>query len=362
MPPNTVLWAREPHTAAKHAILLRYLQAWIPIMATQAREICLIDGFAGPGLYLGGEDGSPMIMLNAFHQHRDRQVILGHTRIRWLFVEKDRERYEHLDELVQGARSQIPAHYAIDVVHGDFGEVTGPIIPTLGQAAIPTFLFIDPFGFKDTRPELSAAILGYRRCEVLIFLPVYHLARFVTEDGVSELFDNLFGSDVWRGARELASIPERKAFLHDRFVERLRQSARFVRSFEVETGPTSGYHLFFATNNVRGLEKMKEAMWAVDPEAGSKWRDATAPGQEVLFEEAADLRVLERQLRGKWPPGTWFNIDDAVTFTIEETSYLVRHLKSETLVPLEQRGQIDVINRGGRHDVYPSGTLIAFRG
>ncbi len=58
-----VLWALEPHTAAKHAILRRYLQAWFPIMASANARFLYIDGFAGPGEYSGGEDGSPVIAL-----------------------------------------------------------------------------------------------------------------------------------------------------------------------------------------------------------------------------------------------------------------------------------------------------------
>ena len=49
MPPTTTLWAAEEHTVAKHRILRRYLEAWIPIMASRSGRLILIDGFAGPG-------------------------------------------------------------------------------------------------------------------------------------------------------------------------------------------------------------------------------------------------------------------------------------------------------------------------
>src|SRR5437016_1710637 len=64
-------WPADPHTLAKHAILQRYLQAWFPILTRQAsslahqyksaprREILFIDGFAGPGEYTNGKEGSP---------------------------------------------------------------------------------------------------------------------------------------------------------------------------------------------------------------------------------------------------------------------------------------------------------------
>ena len=58
-------WEIEPHTAAKHRILRNYLDAWLPIMTSWSGRVVFVDGFAGPGQYRGGEDGSPVIALTA---------------------------------------------------------------------------------------------------------------------------------------------------------------------------------------------------------------------------------------------------------------------------------------------------------
>jgi hypothetical protein len=68
--PKTVLWEADEHTLAKHGILRAYLQAWLPTMSRCNDRLLLIDGFAGPGRYLGGEDGSPLIMLRTLLDHR----------------------------------------------------------------------------------------------------------------------------------------------------------------------------------------------------------------------------------------------------------------------------------------------------
>ena len=63
--PQTTVWELEPHTRAKHAILKRYLQAWTPTLSLGGfPQIAYIDGFAGPGKYSKGEDGSPVIALS----------------------------------------------------------------------------------------------------------------------------------------------------------------------------------------------------------------------------------------------------------------------------------------------------------
>lgn len=61
--PHPVIWELKPHTKAKHDILRRYLQAWFAIMGQTYPRIVYIDGFAGPGEYDRGEEGS-LIAIN----------------------------------------------------------------------------------------------------------------------------------------------------------------------------------------------------------------------------------------------------------------------------------------------------------
>src|SRR4051794_40327045 len=56
---KATLWPMDGHTAAKHAILRKYLDAWLPILGggRYAHDhLVLIDGFAGPGRYATGQD------------------------------------------------------------------------------------------------------------------------------------------------------------------------------------------------------------------------------------------------------------------------------------------------------------------
>jgi hypothetical protein len=58
-------WTRRPHIKAKHDLLVRYLGAWLPIMGRSMRKAIVLDAFAGPGRYDHGEEGSPILVLNA---------------------------------------------------------------------------------------------------------------------------------------------------------------------------------------------------------------------------------------------------------------------------------------------------------
>lgn len=54
-------WSYPEHTAAKHAILIRYMKAWLPILHRH-RHLFIVDPFAGRGRYTTDAPGSPLLL------------------------------------------------------------------------------------------------------------------------------------------------------------------------------------------------------------------------------------------------------------------------------------------------------------
>ena len=98
------IWDLEAHTARKHAILRRYFEAWLPILSTTNGRVVYIDGFAGPGVYSGGEDGSPVIVLKAARDHRYKPT----TELCCIFVEADQKRHAHLESVLATLKPTVP--------------------------------------------------------------------------------------------------------------------------------------------------------------------------------------------------------------------------------------------------------------
>ena len=362
MPPTTTLWKLDGHTAAKHELIRRYLDAWLPIMARSGNNsVLVIDGFAGPGRYEGGEPGSPLVILDTFLSHRDRPA-WNATSFTFAFVEKDRSRFDYLTGEL--ARLTMPKNARVIPVHGEFdAEIQGLLdrIPK-GFGLPPSFVFIDPFGWTGKHLELSSRILAFPKCEVLVYIPLPYIARFVGQEDVRGSLENLFGDDSWLPARDIEDGQQRAAFLHDLFLEKVRGVAGYARSFEIEAGGKgwNGYHLFFGTGHPRGLDRMKYAMWRVDPVAGSRFADSTVPGQLTLFESSPDVRPLQEALAHRFGVRP-FTIEQAETFTTLETPYHPSiHLKKGALKPLELAGRIHVSERR-KAGTYPAGTIIRFK-
>ncbi len=369
-----VLWDLDDHTRAKHRVLRSYLDAWLPVMGQQAAKfaeastdpprLLVVDGFAGPGRYATGEPGSPLIMLEALVEH-DAFRRMGVVNFQYLFIEHDVRRVDHLREEI--AELELPANVFVALEHGEFegtfGEIVEDIHQKAGHVLVPTFAFIDPFGYAAASMSLAGRLLEFPRCEALIFIPLSYVSRFVTRDGQEAAMNGLFGSERWREAADLSGR-ERREFLLTLFKDQLRSAGavEHVQSFQLRTKDGNDYRLVFATSHRRGLELMKDAMWSVDPLEGTRYVARTDDGQEVLFSpdpDAVDTRPLLEQLSEKF--GTeWFTIDQAEETTLFETPFRKAHLRRKTLAPAEKARRIEVDRTGGQRQ-FARGVRIRFR-
>jgi three-Cys-motif partner protein len=360
MPPSDTLWPLDEHSKAKHLILRSYLSAWLPIMSKYNSRLVLVDGFAGPGRYTTGEDGSPLVMLKAFLEHNHRQLITAE--LVYLFIEEREDRAAHLLEEIN--ELELPASVKWEVISGNFEQIFGSQIKLLQeqeQQLAPTFAFIDPFGYTDAPMDLTGSILEFRKCEVLVYVPLPHINRFVGKSDQRAAMTALFGTDGWREALGLSGA-ERRRFLHDLFREQLRGQGEinYVRSFEIVTkGGASGYHLFFGTGHEAGLKAMKTAMWSIDPVEGRRFRDSTAQGQLVLMNPEPDLGPLDHAIRDHFGTRT-FTIDQAEGFALTETPYLPKHIRKGCLIPAEDAGELEILSARKRKRTYPDATRMRF--
>ncbi|MEX1253046.1 MAG: three-Cys-motif partner protein TcmP [Dehalococcoidia bacterium] len=362
--PRETIWPIEPHTEAKHAILRKYLGAWLPIMTSISSRVLYVDGFAGPGRYTGGEEGSPLIALRAALEHPKRIT----TEVVFVFIEKDESRAAHLQGEIQQF-SNIPSNFVIQSACSPFDDTLTDVLDSIdeqGSRLAPCFAFIDPFGFAQTPFSVVKRIMAHPRCEVLITFMYEFINRFLTHPDLGETFDRLFGTGTWRVARTLEGAAERRAFLHNLYIDQLRREAaiQYVRSFEmIDDGNRTEYFLFFGTNHITGLKKMKDTMWRVDKSGRFQFSDFTNPTQPVLFEAEPDFDHLERLLRGRFG-GNQASVERIEQFIVVDTPFTDSHYKRGVLRKLEYANppglEIVAARDKRRRGTYPPGTIIRF--
>jgi three-Cys-motif partner protein len=357
------VWDLDPHTAAKHMILRRYLQAWLPILSRRHERVLYLDGFAGPGIYSEGEPGSPIIALRTAIGFTPRIT----TDLLFLFIEADRPRYESLQREV--AKLTLPSNIHVQLEYGKCNETMNAVLDGVdqkGQHLIPTFAFLDPFGFSHTPFSLIKRIVRHPRCEVLITFMYEEINRFLSQQDQPDNLDNLFGTPDWRTAAALEVPKERKGFIHSLYKRQLETDAgiSYVRSFEmVNRGNRTDYFLFFGTKSLKGLMKMKEAMWKVDVASGLQFSDATDPDQVLVFTNEPNFgevkALLVRQFKGRTA-----SIEEIEEYVLVDSPYRETHYKRQVLKPMEDSLPPGLVVResppGRKKGQFPAGTKVEF--
>jgi three-Cys-motif partner protein len=349
--PKETVWPLDRHTRAKHEILRRYLEAWTAILGLSGfPTIAYVDGFAGPGIYDSGEDGSPIIALKAALKHQTRFS----TKIRFLFIERDKERAARLSSCVTAL--SLPSNFTVRIVDGSTFEqgFRARLLDRYREAQKPlppTFAFIDPFGWTGVPFQLVREILANKGCEVLFNFMYEEINRFIEHPDQTKNFDELFGTADWREVSQIADPKARRGFLHGLYVRQLKEAAGalYVRSFEMRNKKdATDYFLFFATNSRKGMEKMKEAMWKVDESGEFRFSDATVPEQTLLFTPQPNFEALRRAIVTRFS-GTEATIDQIEEFVLADTPFRETHYKRQVLAELEREGKVTPVNpKAGR--------------
>ena len=364
IPTNETVWEIDAHTTAKHEVLKRYLQAWFPILGSWASGLNYVDGFAGPGVYQGGEVGSPIIAIEAVLDHR----IPISADIFFAFIELKEDRAKNLEDVLAERFPELPDNISYQVFCASYENTMEELFEYInheGARPAPTFAFLDPFGYSGMPMELTRRLFEFQSCEVLVTFMEGFINRFAEiEDSRSEELDRLFVSEDWRDIRELTEPAERREFLLGLYEKQLSElcSVEFVRSFEmVNQFNQTLYFLVFATKHWKGMEVMKEAMWKVDRTGNYSYLDRTNPQQRLLldYSDEAFWHAEAGRMIAERFAGETVTVEDIKMYVVTETPFIFRKGILKPLEVCEPPIITDVKNRT-RQFTYPNGCEIQF--
>lgn len=358
---DSLTWPLESHTLAKHIILEEYLKGWFPIVSSWANRIVYLDGFAGPGSYSNGEDGSPVIAIRTADQHILKK---NFKEIQFAFIEKDPKRARHLNKILSEKFPNLQSNLQYEVLGSEFApalESTLDGIESRGAKLAPTFAFLDPFGFSGLPMHLIARMLAYNSCEVLVTFMSGFVKRF-TDELRADALNELYGTTEWEKVNQLQS-GQRQNFLVDLYLQQLKKvgGATYVRTFEMigENNQTI-YHLVYGTKHPKGMEVMKKAMQKADRRGTYRFSDRTDTNQTFLTDlidndnwVVTAANIVYQHFKGQSVRG-----ESVKTYVITETPYLYK----STILSTLEKSSIPKISVEGRSRVftYPDNCTIHF--
>lgn len=362
-PVQGTTWRLESHTKAKHAILSEYLKAWFPILGRYHGKVVYIDGFAGPGRYVSGEPGSPLVALNiAKDAHLSGKIV-------FLFIEEDTRRLQNLKDEIK--KIPWPETFDISTEGGNFEKNLSEILNNLKENDLrpsPIFAFIDPFGFKDVPFDLIRNLLSYERCEVFINFMADSINRWIEhpKEEIRSHIHTLLGSN---NVNPVLNAEDRIKALRDQYEAQLKTAAKFVLSFEMRNKKDrTQYYLFFASNNRMGHIKMKESMWKIDAKGDFSFSAATYKDQSLFknFDLNEKIRRLQSDIFDHFKGQSNVSCSSILSYVEDKTMFIERHMKKalrwgedEAKIIVREK-KLDGNKR--KKGTFPGNVLIDFKG
>ena len=268
------------HSEAKVKLYGIYLSAYLSVLSkvSSVKKVFLFDILCGEGIYENGEKGSPIIALDVLSQHYSVQK---NTRpnLEVLFndlensqIEKGLSKIDRVKRFSQ--KYSFPQSVKINFSQKDYDEILPQLIKRVNnQEKSKALFFIDPYGYKDIKPSDLKDILASGDTEILLFLPIAHMYRFVIpalqkktsgSEPLRQFILELFGS----GIPNFQSVYDFIRELKNHFRDYLSTHEIKVDTFTIERDTSNIYCLFFFTSSIRGYEKMLETKWRIDPTSG----------------------------------------------------------------------------------------------
>lgn len=291
----------------KSRIVSKYFWAWakviIPSAKSHSRRIAYIDLFAGPGRYKDGTMSTPLMVLKQAIEDTDmRQMLVS------VFNDKSEENASSLKKAIEELPGIENLKYRPKV---ECEEVGKKIVDMFEKTRfVPTFFFVDPWGYKGLSLALINSVLKNWGCDCVFFFNYNRINMGLTNDVVREHMDILFGKDRAQGVRkklEMLGPHEREDLVIEELSQALREmGARYVLpfTFKNENGTRTTHHLIFCSKNFRGYEIMKEIM-----ARESTLKDQGVPSfayspasnkYPLLFELSRPLDDLEEMLQSEF--------------------------------------------------------------
>ena len=276
------------HSEAKVKLYGKYLATYLNILSkvSSVNRIFVFDLLCGEGIYSNGAKGSPIIALDVMHNQYSNNLCCPNMTV-WFNdngisdIDPNVSKIERVKGL--GNRIELPPNVIVEYFREDYDIIYPKAVAAVNHASHAKGLFfIDPYGYKDIKPEDIRKMLYGGNIEVLLWLPISFMYRFAD----SALKSDFKGSEPLKGflnalfglsKPNFRSVYDFIDKIKGRFRAYLRDMGIFVDTFTIERNASNIYALFFFTPNLLGFQKMVETKWSMDKERGKGYMIDKSP-------------------------------------------------------------------------------------
>ena len=262
----------EAHSKAKLDFLEKYLDSFLMVLMLDkyTKMINVFDIFCGIGIYKeDGSKGSPVIIADLIESNSKKYN--KNTLLNLFINDIDRKKVEFVSDYITKNYKNIFNFKSFSL---DAKDIVNKIKKLKLPNKVKNFIFIDPHGYKDIYKKDIYDLMNIGKTEILIFLPVYNMYRFLKP--TKEYQTN----PSYRHIRRIMEEFELEYSVNniEEYIANIEKSFSFNGKFfstslKLEKNKNRNiYALFFITKNIYGFEKAIEAKWKVDEICGNRFK------------------------------------------------------------------------------------------
>ena len=285
------------HSKLKTAITTKYFFPWANIIGRKTREnrIAYVDLYAGPGRFIDGTKSTPLLIL---------EQAIADPRMRDMLVTYFNDGKPAHAESLEAAIKALPGIETLKHAPKIHKNTVGPdTVTAFGKPLVPTFAFIDPYGYKGLSLGLVNAVIKDWGCECLFFFNYNRINPGINNPVVAKHMEALFGAErlaALRAAVQGRSPAEREVLVMASLTEALKElGGKFVVPFrfKMEDADRTSHYLIFVSKNFLGYEIMRGVMakassYAIEGVASFEYN----PNPPLFFADGRSIEALAESL------------------------------------------------------------------
>lgn len=254
----------------KSRIVTKHFESWSRIVLPGAlkagQKIGYMDLYCGPGSYEDGTKSTPLLIL-------EKAIATPALQNHLVTVFNDKKAASIAK--LQADAAKLPGIASLKNPPVFLNEKISAETESLFTGAkMPSFTFIDPFGYMGlTRGLINAVVTKTWGCDCIFFFSYSSINRALSAKGIfTEHMQGLFGAD--RAAQLEARMQEiqgsnrnqphqREEIIIDALTDALQELNRggvYVRPFRFKKGPRTSHMLVFVTTHAKGYRVMTDIM------------------------------------------------------------------------------------------------------
>lgn len=247
------VWKYKEQTKAKHKVFNDYIDKWIKIVGAY-NKLNYIDGFGGIGAYIDKDNkiyyGSPVLVAKTVQNITSKLQ----RRVNILIIDEDKDNLDNIKKIFKYEKIDINPVF----ISNDFDKTINDVLNDVKNLA-PTFVFVDPFGFKIQNKTIER-IMQTDKSEVLLNFMFTRVNQFLSSPNLVDTCNDLFGCSGWQKCKSFQG-PKREKCIIECLRKKFKEFSKYVYyyRFEFPGKKKTFYYLFHLTNYYLGCSIMKSS-------------------------------------------------------------------------------------------------------